>query len=133
MVYCICIHDVTLFYEVDSQTFLPTLSILETVTFSIHTSQSGYVKTSLFVALFMFLNVLFFIAVCIYRYVITFGLHGKYDVDGHYFRFAARILANPHSTSRCYVRYTYRSCIVCKHLIYIGGGRGNMYCSTTRV
>ena len=35
------------------------------------------------------------IAVCIYRYVITLGLHSKYDVDGHYFVFAVRILANP--------------------------------------
>ena len=26
-------------------------------------------------------------AVCIYRYVITFGLRSKYDVLGHYFRF----------------------------------------------
>ena len=57
------------------------------------------------------------IAVCIYHYVITFGLRGKYDIDGHYFRFMARILANPHMTSHCYVRYTYCSCIVCKHLI----------------
>ena len=30
-----------------------------------------------------------FIAVCVFRYVITFGLRGKYDVDGHYSRFAA--------------------------------------------
>ena len=29
----------------------------------------------------------FIIAVCIYRYVITFGLRSKYDMDGHYFRF----------------------------------------------
>ena len=29
----------------------------------------------------------FVIAVCIYRYVITFGLRSKYDVFGHYFRF----------------------------------------------
>ena len=27
------------------------------------------------------------IAVCIYRYVITFGLRSKYDMLGHYFRF----------------------------------------------
>ena len=27
------------------------------------------------------------IAVCIYRYVITFGLRSKYDVLGHYFIF----------------------------------------------
>ena len=35
------------------------------------------------------------IAVCIYRYVITLDLRSKYDVDGHYSKFAARILANP--------------------------------------
>ena len=35
------------------------------------------------------------IAVCIYCFVITLGLRSKYDVLGHYFRFAARILANP--------------------------------------
>ena len=29
------------------------------------------------------------IAVCIYRYVIAFGLSGKYDMDGHYSRFVA--------------------------------------------
>ena len=28
-----------------------------------------------------------FIAVCIYRYVITFGLRSEYDVLGHYFIF----------------------------------------------
>ena len=37
----------------------------------------------------------YLIAVCIYRHVITFELCVKYDVDGHYSRFAARILANP--------------------------------------
>ena len=30
---------------------------------------------------------IYVIAVCIYRYVITFGLRSKYDVLGHYFRF----------------------------------------------
>ena len=35
------------------------------------------------------------IVVCIYRYVITLGLHSKYNVDGHYCRFVVRILANP--------------------------------------
>ena len=34
-------------------------------------------------------------AVCIYRYVITLDLRSKYDVLGHYFRFAVQILANP--------------------------------------
>ena len=34
-------------------------------------------------------------AVYIDSYVITLGLWAKYDIDGHYFRFAARILANP--------------------------------------
>ena len=29
------------------------------------------------------------------RYVITLGLHSKYDVDVYYFIFAVRILANP--------------------------------------
>ena len=35
----------------------------------------------------------FLVAACINRYVITLGLWNKYDVDGHYFRFAAQILA----------------------------------------
>ena len=35
---------------------------------------------------------LLLIAVCIYRYVITLALHRKYDMDGHYSRFVARIL-----------------------------------------
>ena len=34
-------------------------------------------------------------AVCTYRYVITLDLRSKYDMLGHYFRFAVRILANP--------------------------------------
>ena len=29
------------------------------------------------------------IAVCAHRYVITLALRSKYDVEGHYFRFAA--------------------------------------------
>ena len=51
-----------------------------------------------------------FIAVCIYRYVITMGLRSKYDVDGHYSRFAARILANPPQydiTLLCYIAQLY--------------------------
>ena len=35
------------------------------------------------------------IAVYIDSYVITLGLWAKYDIDGHYFRFAAQILVNP--------------------------------------
>ena len=35
---------------------------------------------------------LFLVAVCIYCYVITLGLRSKYDVAGHYSRFALRIL-----------------------------------------
>ena len=35
------------------------------------------------------------IVVCIYLYVITLDLRSKYNVDGHYSKFAARILANP--------------------------------------
>ena len=35
------------------------------------------------------------IAECVYRYVITMELCRKYDVVGHYFRFAVRFLANP--------------------------------------
>ena len=35
------------------------------------------------------------IAVYIDSYVITLGLRAKYDIHGHYFRFAVRILANP--------------------------------------
>ena len=68
------------------------------------------------------------IAVCIYRYVITLGLRSKYDVDGHYFRFAARILANPpqyDATLLCYI------CIVCKHLITVFSG-GSTYKSFWR-
>ena len=33
-----------------------------------------------------------FIAVCIYRYVITLALRSKYDVEEHYFRVTAQIL-----------------------------------------
>ena len=33
-----------------------------------------------------------FIAVRIYRFVMIMGLWSKYDVDGHYFIFAGRIL-----------------------------------------
>ena len=36
-----------------------------------------------------------FIAVYMDSYVITLGLWAKYDIDGHYFRFTARILVNP--------------------------------------
>ena len=43
----------------------------------------------------MFTNIQTLIAVCIYRYVITLGLWNKYDIDGHYSRFVAHILANP--------------------------------------
>ena len=35
------------------------------------------------------------IVVCVYCYVITLGLSDKYDMDGHYFRFAVQILAKP--------------------------------------
>ena len=35
------------------------------------------------------------IAVCTYHHVITLGLWNKYDTDGHYSRFTARILVNP--------------------------------------
>ena len=35
------------------------------------------------------------IAVYVDSYVITLGLWAKYDIDGHYFRFTARILVNP--------------------------------------
>ena len=36
------------------------------------------------------------IVVCTYHYVITSGLHSRYDVDGHYFRFVVQILVNSH-------------------------------------
>ena len=45
------------------------------------------------------------IAVIFTAYVITFGLCGKYDV-GHYFRFMARILANPRQYNVTLLRYT---------------------------
>ena len=50
------------------------------------------------------------IAVCIHRHVITMGLSSKYDVDGHYSRFAAQILANPPQydvTLLCYIAQLY--------------------------
>ena len=34
------------------------------------------------------------VAVCMYHYVITMGLWSKYDINGHYFIFTVRILAN---------------------------------------
>ena len=40
-------------------------------------------------------NIVNIFAVCTYRYVISLGLWSKYDVHDHYFRFIARILANP--------------------------------------
>ena len=50
-----------------------------------------------------------YIAVCVYRYVITMGLCSKYDVDGQYSRFAAQILANPQYdvTLLCYISQLY--------------------------
>ena len=45
-----------------------------------------------------------------YRYVITMGLRSKYDMDGHYSRFAVRILANPPQydvTLLCYIAQLY--------------------------
>ena len=50
------------------------------------------------------------IAVCMYRYVITKGLRSKYDVDGHYSRFMARILVNSPQykvTLLCYISQLY--------------------------
>ena len=44
---------------------------------------------------FLHMCVILVIAVCIYHYVITLGLWKKYDIDGHYSRFATCILANP--------------------------------------
>ena len=45
--------------------------------------------------LFEILRMLIVIAVYIDSYVITLGLWAKYDIDGHYSRLAAQILANP--------------------------------------
>ena len=45
-----------------------------------------------------------------YRYVITLGLRSKYDMDGHYCRFAGQILANPPQydvTLLCYISQLY--------------------------
>ena len=33
---------------------------------------------------FKWILIIYFIAVCIYRYVITLGLWNKYDIDGHH-------------------------------------------------
>ena len=75
-------------------------------------------------------------AVCIYRYVVTLGLRSKYDADGHYFIFQLWILdimsCRTLSVWRCSIWHlsiscrhycyvtTYRSCIVCNHLITSG-------------
>ena len=66
-------------------------------------------------------------AVCIYRYVITLGLRSKYDVDGHYCRFAPQILGNPPQydvTLLCYISQLYCmqtfNFIVCKKILNYG-------------
>ena len=45
-------------------------------------------------------NLRFLIAVYMDSYVITLGLWAKYDIDGHYSRFAAQILVN--SQKKCH-------------------------------
>ena len=57
-----------------------------------------------------------FIAVCIYRYVITLRLRSKYNVVDHFSRFAARILEiTLKMTSHLLLL---RTAVVCNHLFY---------------
>ena len=72
-----------------------------------------------------YLKVLF-IAERTYRCVITLALRSKYDVEGHYFIFAVRMLANPcdyvlldivYYDVVCRYVATYRSCISTQPLI----------------
>ena len=69
-----------------------------------------------------------FIAVYIDSYVITLGLWAKYDIDGHYFRFVARILANPQKKFQKQIVPVFIRITINISFVFISELVGKVYC-----